>query len=317
MIIQKEVLDDWKKWMLSQGYSYETTVMYGSFIKRYIGDSIEITQRSVDKFREDYMNCVCSSALKSLFKFVVRKRNFPDSIMNIRFDRNKPTKRMPYSLSYNDVQNIIKSMPTLMLRLMTLFLFELGLRISEVLKIQWEDFNWSEWLENREEYGKVKIIGSKRRELSVMPVKPGLMQILWESHKNRTDKGIPLGKNVFWVTDSDKIQEFLLRPEYSHDENVHDYLIYSKIMYGRKLKEISKQVLGKSINPHIFRHSKGQILMDRGMPLESIKEVLRHAEISSTIIYAQASPEKVRKDLEKYDVRPSETQNNPQTNNPS
>jgi site-specific recombinase XerD len=55
------------------------------------------------------------------------------------------------------------------------------------------------------------------------------------------------------------------------------------------------------------------MLMDNGMPIESLKVFLGHEEISTTEIYAQASPEKVKRDLKAYDIF-KKVQENPTEN---
>lgn len=309
-IIDSSIIEPWKKWFISQGHSIESCLTYESFIKRFVGNGVKINQKNTDLFMESHMNSVSSSSLKSLYKFLVRKNYCSPDILNIRFERNKQTKRLPKSISYNDVQIVIKNMRSLQTRIITELIFELGLRVSESLKLTYSDFNWSEWLLNRNEFGKVNLVDTKKRGFGVVPVKPELMNLIYESHKNRTSTGIPIGNNVFWIGLENRIMEFLTRKDFSQQQNLHDYLDYSKRTYRKELNEVSKEFIGKSISPHTLRHSKAQLLMDRGMPIESIKEVLRHSQISSTEIYAQASPEKVKKDLIAFDIFKNSQLNN-------
>ena len=86
MFVEKEWVEEYKKWWLSQGHTLTSTLMYVSVIRRYVGDKgIELNQKTVDKFRENHMNTVSSGALKSFFRFLVRKKQFDDDILNIRF----------------------------------------------------------------------------------------------------------------------------------------------------------------------------------------------------------------------------------------
>jgi len=311
------IIKSWKKWFLSQGHSLESCITYESFIKRFIGLGIKVNQKSTDIFMESHSNSVSSSALKSLFKFLVFKKKYSNDLLNIRFERNKQTKRLPKSISYTDIQTIIKNMRSTKTKILTEFIFELALRVSEAFKVTYSDFNWSDWLLNKNEFGKLNLKDTKKRGFGVIPVKPELMNLIYESHKGRTSTGIPIGNNVFWVSDFNRIIEFLDRKEYSREQNQHDYLDYSKRTYRKELSEVSKEVIGKSISIHTLRHSKAQLLMDRGMPIESIKEVLRHSQISSTEIYAQASPEKVKKDLKAYDIFKESQMNNEKENSKS
>jgi site-specific recombinase XerD len=55
---------------------------------------------------------------------------------------------------------------------------------------------------------------------------------------------------------------------------------------------------GTSISPHVLRHSKAMHLYEAGVPLPYIRDILGHADLSTTEIYARASTEAKRKALE-------------------
>jgi integrase/recombinase XerD len=55
---------------------------------------------------------------------------------------------------------------------------------------------------------------------------------------------------------------------------------------------------GASISPHTLRHSKAMHLYEAGVPLPYIRDILGHADLSTTEIYARASTEAKRKALE-------------------
>ena len=55
---------------------------------------------------------------------------------------------------------------------------------------------------------------------------------------------------------------------------------------------------GADLSPHVLRHSKAMHLCEVGVPLPYIRDILGHAELSTTEIYARASTEAKRKALE-------------------
>ncbi len=46
----------------------------------------------------------------------------------------------------------------------------------------------------------------------------------------------------------------------------------------------------KRVSPHLLRHTIAQHLLDRGMPVDQVRQFLGHADIRTTQIYAEASP---------------------------
>ena len=65
------------------------------------------------------------------------------------------------------------------------------------------------------------------------------------------------------------------------------------------LKEPAGDLLpGADLSPHVLRHSQAMHLYDAGVPLPYIRDLLGHAELATTDIYARASTEAKRKALE-------------------
>jgi integrase len=50
---------------------------------------------------------------------------------------------------------------------------------------------------------------------------------------------------------------------------------------------ISLGFINGNYSPHSLRHTAGQIMYDKGVPLEFIQKTLRHSDMRTTLIYAQ------------------------------
>jgi len=59
------------------------------------------------------------------------------------------------------------------------------------------------------------------------------------------------------------------------------------------------------ISPHSFRHQKAVDLLEAGVPLVYIRDVLGHASVATTEIYAKVSLERKRELLEKAASSPA------------
>ena len=294
-----EMVMSWKKQFLREGHSIPSTNAYYSFIKRYVDYGINIDQKSVNKFRNHYMSAVCTGALKNFFQFLVSKQEFPQEILYIRFDRSKSHQRFPKSIPQIEVERIIEAIDSFKDKLLTKTLYLLGLRISEALKLKWFDFSWSVWLQDKTQQGSVTLEYTKGGKFRVIPVPAELMSELYSSHDNKTSAGIPIGNIIFDYG----AMTYLNNKDRSLKQNFFDYINYCEKRYRIMLNKVSEAVINKKISPHQLRHSRAQFLHDNGFSLTSIKSFLGHARVSSTEIYVQASPERLKKDFEAFKIR--------------
>lgn len=300
ILVTPDLVLEWRKHYLREGHTVHSTTTYFNYLKRFVGYGIEINQKNVDRFREKNMAGACMGALKNFFKFLVDRKEFPPETLFLRFDKSKSTKKFPNSITPLEVQSIIQAMPSLKEKILTTTIYELGLRISEALKLTWQDFAWSTWLLDKTQQGSVILKETKGGKFRSIPVSKELMSLIYDSHPNRTSTGIPIGNLLFDYG----IMEFLTNKEQTLEENKYEYIVvHAEDRFRKMLYKISKQAIGKRINPHMLRHSKAQDMMNHNVPIESIKRFLGHARLSSTEIYAQASAEKLKKDLEEYNAQ--------------
>ena len=123
--------------------------------------------------------------------------------------------------------------------------------------------------------------------------------------KGRKIRHVPLGGNTTALLSAYLAEHGLNRP--GHDD--HPLFVNQ---HGNKLSRggiawiIGKYqaqaddptLAGAALSPHVLRHSRAMHLYDAGVPLPYIRDLLGHAELATTDIYARASTEAKRKALE-------------------
>jgi site-specific recombinase XerD len=76
--------------------------------------------------------------------------------------------------------------------------------------------------------------------------------------------------------------------------------------YINSTRSVMPDLLPAKVYPHIFRHSRAMHWLEAGVDLQYIKDLLGHADLSTTEVYAQLNTEMKRKILE--EVHPKEHQ---------
>lgn len=70
----------------------------------------------------------------------------------------------------------------------------------------------------------------------------------------------------------------------------------------RTLRELGCSVNINNVHPHRFRRTAATIALNRGMPIEQVSQMLGHAKIETTTIYARSSNENVKNSHKKFVV---------------
>jgi site-specific recombinase XerD len=135
--------------------------------------------------------------------------------------------------------------------------------------------------------------GNKTRQVPIMQSTIKLLQSYLSSYKG--NPGISRGDNPLFVNQR---KQSLSRWGISHI--INKYVL--KAQAGNEL------LVGFSITPHIFRHSKAVHMLQAGINLIYIRDFLGHIDCSTTEIYARADTEMKRKAIESSceDIFPKE-----------
>ena len=212
------------------------------------------------------------STLRSFFRFL-REENRVDNNPVANISSLKEPAALPKFLSKEQVMRALAELDdsdetSLRNRLIILYLYGCGLRISELTKLQILD------LDLRQD--QVRVLG-KRQKQRIIPLPKSIKKqtVRWLDIRSKWLGKIVSGTDPFFINKKGK--------ELSRN-NV--YSIVTKVL-GRVAEK------GKN-HPHVLRHSYATHLLDAGADLMAVKELLGHLSLNTTQIYTHISSQRLK-----------------------
>jgi site-specific recombinase XerD len=267
--IQRNILNGFYKYLLGKRYSKSTILTYtffiADFVEYYTNTTLKnLNNKDVELFIEDifikkqYSISTQRQFISALKQFIIFYPN--TGINQIELTRPKKSKKLPIVLSQEEIISIIQHTKNLKHRTIIALLYSAGLRISELINLRLIDFE----IQRKQIHIKS---GKGRRDRYVMIA----------------DTFIPLLKNYI-ATYQPKLYciENPNGGKYS-DSSIRKMLHHSCIRAGIK----------KHVTPHTLRHSYATHLLEQGVGIRFIQELLGHSKPETTMIYTHIT----RKDL--------------------
>ena len=173
----------------------------------------------------------------------------------------KKTKSLPVFISEGEFQQILDQTENRMMREIFTIAFYTGMRQGEVLNMKWKWVNF--------EKGIITVTNSNVYKT-----------------KSKKDRVIPMSKKVFWTLNH--------RINYSRNTQPEDYVFYRRSSlklnenYVSKMfkDKVRKANIDERVHFHTLRHSFASMLVQRGVSLYVVKEILGHEDLSTTQIYS-------------------------------
>ena len=265
------VPEDFVLFMKRKRYSNNTIKTYCSFLSEFTGfispkllDSVELNDI------KKYLNYLVTSkkvssstqnqainALKCYFQKMLGWKRFAISI-----DRPRKEKKLPKVLSEQEVLKMIQVCDNLKHKLILSLLYSAGLRMSELLALRKEDILYDKNL------------------------------IFVRSGKGKKDRTTIL---------SDRIQHLLniyldrFKPKYFLFESLKRTK-YSSSSVNKIVKTMAKKAeIHKNVSAHMLRHSFATHLLEQGLDLRYIQQLLGHGSSKTTEIYTHVSSKALSK----------------------
>lgn len=211
------------------------------------------------------------SSLKTYFRFL-------RSIQKIKIDPTakvispKKSKRLPefveqksMDLFQMDEQIFSNDFEGVRNKLIIEMLYQTGMRLSELQSIQLADVTSGN-------LKSIKVVGKRNKE-RLIPVSDCLQKCISNYIRERTMLGI--NQRVLLVTKKGKP-------------------IYAKLIYKVVNHYLSLVSTIKKKSPHVLRHTFATHMLNNGADLNTIKELLGHANLSATQVYTHNSFEKLK-----------------------
>ncbi|MGD1076536.1 MAG: site-specific tyrosine recombinase XerD [Thermodesulfovibrionales bacterium] len=223
--------------------------------------------------------CRSISSIKGLCKFLLIEK-MVDIDPSENLHSPKKWERLPKALSIDEIKHVLERSEHSGVRgkrpvgaalsfrdaAMLELLYSSGLRVSELVNLQLQDFNF--------EAGFLRIVGKGSKE-RIVPMnqrakekiqryihesRPLLLKQRLSGHVFVTSRGASMTRQRFWQTMK---------------------------AFGRDL--------GMEISPHTIRHSFATHLLEGGADLRSLQKMLGHSDISTTQVYTKVTMERIKK----------------------
>jgi site-specific recombinase XerD len=269
--------------------------------KLFIKDlDVEKVERYFDWLENTRHNSACSrnqrrAAINSFFKYLQRKN--PGYVMlyqQIRAIPRKNDKRQTVQhLSVEAVKELLKS-PNLQTKdgrrdfAILSLMYESGARVSEIADLTIADLRFGRNGATVHLLGK----GKKSREVPLIgSVETFMKRYLNDNSQYRTrDKSEPLFCN--------RVKQKLTRAG----------IAYILEKHVEQVRQITPDLFPVRVYPHILRHSRAMHWLESGIDLQYIKDLLGHAELATTEVYAQLNTNMKREILESVHPQAPDTE---------
>lgn len=197
------------------------------------------------------------SAIKYSYSNILKK----DITLGIK--RPKKEKRLPTVLTKEEIKKILELSNNSKSKLMVSLMYACGFRVSELTNLKLKDLNFEEKI------GYVK--QAKGRKDRVFNIPEFICDLLFKQVSKQKD----LGSEFVFSGPNGKLSSRNLQKIVS--------------------KSAKRAGIDKEVHCHTLRHSFATHLLENGVDIRKIQELLGHSDLSTTQIYTHISTEELKK----------------------
>ncbi len=246
--------------------------MYSYYVRRYFEWGGTLNARSALRFlarlrREGYssrsLNLVVQ-ALRAYFRF----EGAEDEAEKLK--PPKVPRSLPKALTREEVKRLLSVIPPTRKRdrLIVLLLYGAGLRVSELCNLKRADVDLKRNI--------IAVCGGKGAKDRVVPIPAFLSDAIRDYLESREDE------SEYLIVEDRRKRKDRLSPK----------------TVWHLLKKYGGRA-GVEVTPHRLRHSFATHMLERGVDIRAIQELLGHSNLSTTQIYTKVTVEHLRKAQEK------------------
>ena len=268
----EETIAEYETYLDLEGKSPNTVRMYSYYVRKYLEWGGKLSSRSALRFlarlrRQGYSNKSLNlvvQALRSYFRF----EGYEEEAEKLK--PPKVPKSLPKALTREEIRKLLSVIPRTRKRdrLIVLLLYGAGLRVSELCNLKKGDVDFERSL--------IHVRGGKGAKDRVVPIPAFLLGEIEEYLKLREDN------SEYLIVEDRREKKDKISP------NTVWYILRK---YGERA--------GVRVTPHMLRHSFATHMLENGVDIRAIQELLGHSNLSTTQIYTKVTVEHLRKAQEK------------------
>ena len=257
------------QWMQVKGLAESTISNCSSQVK-----SIGHYFKDVDRFRnitsEQIMGYLLTkiatnsqrhahSAIKLFYTNVVKQ---PLKFKHIPYAQKE--RKLPRPLEVDEILGMLDACSNTKHRVIIYLLYGCGFRIQELIDLKWSHIDRSSNV--------IYVIQGKGKKDRKVQLYPELITILTSYYKEYRTK----------LSGSEYVLKGQLKPQ------------YTQTSINQALKKLAKKSgIKRNVHAHLLRHSYASHMLESGIDLRTIQELLGHENFSTTTIYTHVSTKRI------------------------
>lgn len=267
----KRHIQRYKGMLANKRYSDSTRKTYTSLLQKFFSyfadiDPLDLTMEELGKFNDEYImanNYSINTQRQLISAIKLFYENTRSHAMEVEaLIRPRKSRKIPTILEKTEIQLMIESTANLKHRTIISALYATGMRVSELLNLKMEDIHAEDMY--------VSIRNAKGRKDRNVPLSAQLLKMLRRYYK--------MYRPVIYMFEGSIGRK------------------YSSSSVNNIVKAAAKRVgVIKDVSCHTIRHSYATHLLDKGVNLRYIQELLGHSSPKTTEIYTYVRPEHINR----------------------